>query len=68
MTHWLLPLLIPLLDAATIPRLPAHFEPREDGFLARTGQRTYLLTSKAALKFSAQAEMRFAGAQSNSAG
>jgi len=32
----LLPVLVPMLAVGAINRLPAHFEPREDGFLVRT--------------------------------
>jgi hypothetical protein len=57
-----LALLAPLLSYGAVNQLPAHFEPRDDGFLARTGQGSYLLTETGALRFSADAEMRFAGA------
>jgi uncharacterized protein (TIGR03437 family) len=64
MTCWrvLLPLLVPILAAGAVNKLPAHFEPRENGFLVRTSRGTYLLSESGALRFSAQAEMKFAGA------
>ena len=64
MTPWcvLIPLLAPLLTAGVVNQLPAHFEPRANGFLARTSRGTYLLSEAGALRFSAQAEMKFAGA------
>jgi uncharacterized protein (TIGR03437 family) len=58
----LLPLLAPILLAGAVNSLPAHFEPRENGFLVRTGNSTYLLSETGALRFSPQAEMKFAGA------
>src|ERR1035437_9042299 len=64
MTRWrvLLSLLAPLLSYGAVNQLPAHFVPRDYGFLAPSGQGTYLLTETGALRFSAHAEMRFAGA------
>jgi uncharacterized protein (TIGR03437 family) len=61
-----LPLLAPLLAAGAINQLPAHFEPQGNGFLARTGRGTYLLTDAGGLRFSTRAEMTFAGANLSS--
>jgi len=58
MTRWLALLSAPLVMAG----IPAHFEPRDGGFLVRTGRGAYLLQPSGALRFGAQAEMRFTGA------
>lgn len=43
-------------------RLPARFEPHQDGYLARTASGTYFLAPSGALRVSPQLEMRLVGA------
>jgi hypothetical protein len=55
-------LLLPLAPARAAVRLPARFEPYQDGYLARTSSGTYFLTPSGALRVSPQLEMRLEGA------